>query len=170
MPRGAAAAEVTRARRGRPAGHSGDMGHHFPPNIPRCRSGRYLPSIHLGIPERNNAIYRGCASPPQTDALSLAVRRVSVCFPSSKIRCTGSGVFDGHHGPMARAAGAVPGANVRTYCDPWIGSVLYMLSTGYPKIFNSLCLVKKLSLDSKVCCLCFPNDYKKKKRRVSAAP
>ena len=116
----------------------------------------------LGIPERNtecNVIYCGRTSPPQTDALSLVIRRVSVCFPSSKIRCAGSGVFDGHHGPMARAAGAVPGANVRTYCDPWYGSVLYMLSTGYPKIFNSLCLVKKLSLDSRVCCLCFPNDY-----------
>ena len=97
-------------------------------------------------------IYRGRASPPQTEALSLVVRRVSVCFPSSKIRCTGSGVFDGHHGPMARAAGAVPGANVRTYCDPWICSVLYYViySTVYPKMFNSLCLVKKLSLDSKV--------------------
>ena len=127
MPRGAAAAEVTRARRGRPADHSGDLGHHFPPNTPRGRSGRYLPSIHLGIPERNNAIYRGCASPPQTDALSLAVRRVSVCFPSTKIRCTGSGVFDGHHGRMARAAGAVPGADGRPYCDPVNDRYLYYL-------------------------------------------
>ena len=144
MPRGAAAAEVTLARRGRPAGHSGDLGHHFPPNPPRGRSGRYLVSNHLGIPERNNVIYRGCASPPQTDALSLAVRRVSVCFPSSKIRCTGSGVFDGHHGPMARAAGAVPGANGRTYCDHGSDRIIYMLSTEYPKIFISLCLVKKI--------------------------
>ena len=134
------------------------MAHHFPPNTPRCRSGRYLVSNHLGIPERNNVIYCRCASPSQTDALSLAVRRVSACFPSTKIRCTGSGIFDGHHGPMARAAGAVPGANGRTYCDPVNSSVLYMLSTGSPKIFNSLCLVKKISLDSRVCCLCFPND------------
>ena len=34
MPRGAAAAEVTRARRGRPAGRSDDLGHHFPPTPP----------------------------------------------------------------------------------------------------------------------------------------
>ena len=33
-----------------------------------------------------------------------------------------------------------------------------MLSMEYPKMLNSLCLVKKLSLDSKVCCMCFPND------------
>ena len=34
-----------------------------------------------------------------------------------------------------------------------------LLSMEYPILLNILCLVKKLSLDSKVCCLCFPNDY-----------
>ena len=76
------------AAAGRPQWRSGSP---FPTKPPRGRSGRHLLSTQFDIPERNNAIYHGHVSPPQADALRLAVRGVSVCFPTStKIRCTGS--------------------------------------------------------------------------------